>query len=123
MRRIDDWDLGAKDIQRALTWVIFLAGASAVGYLCLSILRPFAGVIAWSCRSRDDLLPDTAALGTNDAVVRSSSSLPPMAAAWGSVRTSGALSRHLRSRGLTISVPLRQLAYSRAPPVRDNLAT
>ena len=48
MRRIDDSAVGAKNIQRALTWVIFLAGASAVAYLCFSILRPFAGVIAWS---------------------------------------------------------------------------
>src|SRR5689334_8021592 len=39
---------GATRIQRTLTWVIFLAGAGAIAYLCLSILRPFAGVIAWS---------------------------------------------------------------------------
>jgi predicted PurR-regulated permease PerM len=34
--------------QRALTWVIFLTVASVVVYWCLSILRPFATVIAWS---------------------------------------------------------------------------
>jgi predicted PurR-regulated permease PerM len=36
------------NIQRALTWAIFLGTASAVVYVCLSILRPFASVIAWS---------------------------------------------------------------------------
>jgi len=36
------------NMQRALTWAIFLGAASVVVYLCLSILRPFAGVIAWS---------------------------------------------------------------------------
>lgn len=34
--------------QRALTWAIFLAAASAVAGLCVAILRPFAAVIAWS---------------------------------------------------------------------------
>jgi predicted PurR-regulated permease PerM len=34
--------------QRALTWVIFAGAASVVVYLCVSILRPFASVIAWS---------------------------------------------------------------------------
>ena len=34
--------------ERALKWVMFLAGAGVVMYLCASILRPFAGVIAWS---------------------------------------------------------------------------
>src|SRR5678815_4783866 len=33
---------------RDRTWVLFLVGASGVAYLCLSILRPFAAVIAWS---------------------------------------------------------------------------
>ena len=36
------------NIQRALTWVIFVGAASIVVYLCVSILRPFASVIAWS---------------------------------------------------------------------------
>jgi len=39
---------GAKRIQRTLTWVIFLACAGGIAYVCLSMLRPFAGVIAWS---------------------------------------------------------------------------
>lgn len=33
---------------RALTWVIFVGAASAIASLCLSIVRPFASVIAWS---------------------------------------------------------------------------
>jgi predicted PurR-regulated permease PerM len=36
------------NVQRALTWAIFLGTASVVVYVCLSILRPFASVIAWS---------------------------------------------------------------------------
>src|SRR4249920_4218050 len=36
------------NIQGALTWAVFLGAASVVVYVCLSILRPFAGVIAWS---------------------------------------------------------------------------
>ncbi len=36
------------NMQRALTWALFLGAASVVVYVCLSILRPFAGVIAWS---------------------------------------------------------------------------
>jgi predicted PurR-regulated permease PerM len=36
------------DTHRSLTWVIFLAAASGAAYVCLSILRPFASVIAWS---------------------------------------------------------------------------
>jgi predicted PurR-regulated permease PerM len=48
MRSIHDSADGSTNIQRALTWVMFLAGAGAVAYLCVSILRPFASVIAWS---------------------------------------------------------------------------
>lgn len=33
---------------RALRWSIFLGAALGVLYLCLSMLRPFAGVVAWS---------------------------------------------------------------------------
>jgi len=33
---------------RALTWAIFLTAAGGAVYVCLSILRPFAGVLAWS---------------------------------------------------------------------------
>jgi predicted PurR-regulated permease PerM len=36
------------NMQRALTWALFLGAASVVVYVCLSILRPFASVIAWS---------------------------------------------------------------------------
>jgi predicted PurR-regulated permease PerM len=35
-------------MHRALTWVIFLGAAAGVLYVGLSILRPFANVIAWS---------------------------------------------------------------------------
>jgi predicted PurR-regulated permease PerM len=35
-------------VHRALTWAIFLGAVSAILYVCLSILRPFASVIAWS---------------------------------------------------------------------------
>jgi len=31
-----------------MRWIVFLGAAGAVVYLCVSILRPFAGVIAWS---------------------------------------------------------------------------
>jgi len=48
MRELDDSHAGVMTSQRALTWVFFLVGASGVAYLCLSILRPFAAVIAWS---------------------------------------------------------------------------
>jgi predicted PurR-regulated permease PerM len=33
---------------RGLNWAIFIAASCGVLYLCLSILRPFAGAIAWS---------------------------------------------------------------------------
>jgi predicted PurR-regulated permease PerM len=36
------------NVHRALTWAIFLGAVSAIAYVCLSILRPFASVIAWS---------------------------------------------------------------------------
>ena len=39
---------GPTNTHRALTWVIFLTAASGAVYVCLSILRPFASVIAWS---------------------------------------------------------------------------
>ena len=48
MRGIDDSADSSTKIHRALKWVIFLGAAGAVVYLCLSILRPFAAVIAWS---------------------------------------------------------------------------
>jgi len=44
---IDSPDL-AFDTRLALTWTIFLAVAAGAVYLCFSILRPFASVIAWS---------------------------------------------------------------------------
>ena len=48
MRSIPESADRPANIQRALTWAIFLGAASVVVYLCLSILRPFASVIAWS---------------------------------------------------------------------------
>ena len=48
MRSINDSVGRSANIQRALTWVIFLGGTSAVAYWCLAILRSFADVIAWS---------------------------------------------------------------------------
>jgi predicted PurR-regulated permease PerM len=48
MRSINNSVGGSANIQRALTWVIFLGGASAIAYWCLAILRSFADVIAWS---------------------------------------------------------------------------
>jgi len=36
------------DIQRVSKWVIFLAAATFVAWLCVAILRPFATVIAWA---------------------------------------------------------------------------
>ena len=35
-------------VQRASKWVIFLAAAAFVAWLCVAILRPFANVIAWA---------------------------------------------------------------------------
>jgi len=35
-------------IERTLSWVLFLGAALGVACLCLLMLRPFAGVIAWS---------------------------------------------------------------------------
>jgi predicted PurR-regulated permease PerM len=34
--------------QRALKWTVFLAATALVVYFCLSIVRPFLNVIAWS---------------------------------------------------------------------------
>ena len=48
MRSISESANRPANTQRALTWTIFLGAASAVVYVCLSILRPFASVIAWS---------------------------------------------------------------------------
>jgi predicted PurR-regulated permease PerM len=48
MRSITESADRPANIQRALTWVIFVGAASLVVYLCLSILSPFASVIAWS---------------------------------------------------------------------------
>ena len=48
MRSIPESADRPTNIQRALTWAIFLGAASVVVYVCLSILRPFASVIAWS---------------------------------------------------------------------------
>ena len=36
------------NVHRKLRWTVFLGAAGAVVYLCVSLLRPFAGVIAWS---------------------------------------------------------------------------
>ena len=47
-RRISESADRPTNMQRALTWVIFAGAASVVVYLCVSILRPFASVIAWS---------------------------------------------------------------------------
>jgi len=35
-------------VDRQIRWIVFFGTAGAVVYLCVSILRPFAGVIAWS---------------------------------------------------------------------------
>lgn len=48
MRGINDLADAPTNVQRALRWVIFFGIACVVAYLCLAILRPFAGVIAWS---------------------------------------------------------------------------
>ena len=48
MRSISGSGNQPMNTQRALAWAIFLAAASVVVYLCLSILRPFVSVIAWS---------------------------------------------------------------------------
>jgi predicted PurR-regulated permease PerM len=48
MRAINDSANESTNTRRALTWVMFVGGASAVAYVCVSILRPFASVIAWS---------------------------------------------------------------------------
>ena len=48
MRTVSESTDGAPRLQNGLTWVAFLAAASAVAYLYLAILRPFANVIAWS---------------------------------------------------------------------------
>ena len=48
MRSIPESADRPANIQRALTWTIFLGAASVVVYVCLSILRPFTSVIAWS---------------------------------------------------------------------------
>ena len=39
---------GSLNVHRKLRWTVFLGAAGAVVYLCVSLLRPFAGVIAWS---------------------------------------------------------------------------
>jgi predicted PurR-regulated permease PerM len=48
MRGLHDSADASANTQRALTWVVFLGCAGVVLYLCVSILRPLAGVIAWS---------------------------------------------------------------------------
>jgi predicted PurR-regulated permease PerM len=49
MRSIRDYsDDGSTNMQRALTWVIFIGAAAAIAYLGFLILRPFAAVMAWS---------------------------------------------------------------------------
>jgi predicted PurR-regulated permease PerM len=48
MRTIPESADRSVNAQRGLTWAIFLGAATAVVYVCVSILRPFASVIAWS---------------------------------------------------------------------------
>jgi predicted PurR-regulated permease PerM len=48
MRSIAESTDRPANIQRALTWAVFLGAAGVVVYLCVSILRPFTSVIAWS---------------------------------------------------------------------------